>query len=394
MSELENPAPVGFPAYLKKLITLIIRDRIPARASGLAFTTILALVPLMTMLISFGSRELVEGPVKDLIMTTILPTSQETIFYQLTSFAENSRKLGKWGLAITIVVVFLLINKIELDVNALLRARPNRKLLTRLSVYIITLVFSTLTIGSSFTLTNDLIEVLTLKLAPRFSPLQTLYSSLGSIVLIGMTILMLIMLVSSARIRWRSALTGALAGALFWELAKKGFSLWATYSIRNSVIYGSLFMLPILFIWINLAWIIILSSLEIAYLHQHPDYLIYLEDNRNAPALQAVLTIKLYLFICDEFKGRRKPPQLEDLSAYMGLPEMEVLGLLDRLIKYILIVRTDQKGFVPSSDPEDISREELMVAVLDEASVEYCLSGGEAKKIWEDFRTHRIQRKE
>ncbi|MBN2627577.1 MAG: YihY family inner membrane protein [Spirochaetales bacterium] len=394
MNVSHHPAPAGLFAYLKKLLTLIIRDRIPARASGLAFTTILAMVPLMTMLISFGSRELVEGPVKELIMTTILPTSQEMVFNQLTSFAENSRKLGTWGLVITIVVVFLLINKIELDVNALLRARPNRGLLTRLAIYMVTLIFSTLTVGSSFSLTNDLIQIMTMKLTPRFTLLQVLFSSLGSIVLIGMTILLLIMLVSSARIRWKSALTGALAGAILWEFAKKAFSLWATYSIRNSVIYGSLFMIPILFIWINLAWIIILSSLEVAYLHQHPGYLLYLEDNSSAPALQTVMTIKLYLIIAGEFREGKKPPQLEDLSASTGLPETEVLSLLDRLIKYVLILRTDQKGYLPASDPETVDHTVLVNAALDEASVEACFSAEEARDIWEDFREIRSQRKE
>ncbi|MDC7222550.1 MAG: YihY family inner membrane protein [Spirochaetales bacterium] len=381
-----KPLDKGRPLdYVKKLVKLIIRDRIPAKATGLAYTTVLAMVPLMTMLISFGSRELVEGPIKELITTTILPTSQDFIYSQLTSFAENSRKLGTWGLTITIVVVFLLINKIEIEVNALLRARPSRNILTRLSIYFLTIIISTLTIGSSFSLTNDLIRPFDWELPKAFTPFRTFLSSFGSVVLIGITIITLIMLVSSARIKWKSALTGALTGALIWELAKKGFSLWATYSIRNSVIYGSLFMVPILFIWINLAWIILLSSLEIAYLHQHPDYLLFLEESRHAPSLQAVMTVEIYLAIKEKFQSKEKAPQLEDLTFLTGLPEVEVLSLLDRLMKYTLIVKTDQKGYVPASDPDKISGEELIRAALDEKSAENCLSDSDGKKLWKNF---------
>ena len=380
--------------YLKTLLKLIVSDRIPAKASSLAYTTILAMVPLMAMLISFGSRELVEGPIKDYITMTILPTSQEYIFDQLTSFAENSRKLGAWGLAITIVVVFLLINKIEIDVNSLLRARPNKSLLTRLAIYIVTIIVGTLTIGSSFSLTNDLIEIMTLKLPEEFTTFRMLLSSLGSIVLIGMTILLLMMFVSSARMKWKSALTGAFTGAVVWELAKKGFSLWATYSIRNSVIYGSLFLIPLLFIWINLAWIIILSSLELAYLHQHPKYLLYFEENRDAPSLQTVMAMEVYMEVVREFKEKRKPPQLEDLAAFTGLPEMELLVLLDRLIRYVLIIKTDQKGFVPASEPSEVTFEELLKAALDEESIECCLTESRAKELWTDFLNSYNYRKE
>ncbi|MDC7221688.1 MAG: YihY family inner membrane protein [Spirochaetales bacterium] len=376
--------------YVKKLFKLIVRDRIPAKSTSLAYTTILAMVPLMTMLISFGSRELVEGPVKDLITTIILPTSQDTIFLHLTSFAENSRKLGTWGLTITIVVVFLLINKIEIEVNALLRARPNRSILTRLAIYFITIIAGALTIGGSFSLTNDLISLISWELPAAFSTFQTIFSSLGSMVLIGLTILLLIKLVSSARLKTKSALVGAVTGAIVWELTKKIFSLWATYSIRNSVIYGSLFMIPILFIWLNLAWIIILSSLEIAYLHQHPDYLLFIEENRHAPSIQAVMTMEIFLTIKEKFQEGEKAPQLEDLTFQTGLPEVEVLSLLDRLLKYVLIVKTDQRGYVPASDPDHVSHNDLIRAALDEESVNSSLSDSEGKKIWLDFIESRI----
>jgi membrane protein len=371
--------------YIKQLFKLIFRDRVPAKATGLAYTTILAMVPLMTMLISFGSRELVEGPVKDLITTTMLPTSQDFIFSHLTSFAENSRNLGKWGLSITIFVVFLLINKIEIEVDALLRARPNKNILTRLAIYFLTIIIGTLTISSSFSLTNDIVNLISWDLIKRFSPIQKFYSSIASIILIGITILMLIMLVSSACIKWRSALTGAVAGAFFWELAKKIFSLWASYSIRNSVIYGSLFLIPILFIWVNLAWIIILTSLEIAYLHQHPDYILFLEEKRQAPSLQAVMTLEIYLAIKDKFLDGEKAPQLEQLTFLTGLPEIEVLLLLDRLLRYNLILKTDQKGYVPSSDPDRVTKEEMINAALDDESAHRCLSESKAKKLWMDF---------
>jgi YihY family inner membrane protein len=106
MTEISGTVQFRFYDYLKKLLHLIIKDRIPARATSLAYTTILAMVPLAAVFISFGSRELLDGPLKNIILTTILPESQEMIFDWITSFAENSRKLGTWGLVITVTVVF------------------------------------------------------------------------------------------------------------------------------------------------------------------------------------------------------------------------------------------------------------------------------------------------
>jgi membrane protein len=262
---------------------------------------------------------------------------------------------------------FLLINKIEIDLNALLRARPNRNLLTRAGIYFGILIFGTLTIGSSFTITNDLIELMTLKLPQEYSLLETVLTSLVSIFLIGLTIFLLMMLVSSAKIQLRSALWGAFWGAIFWEAAKKGFSLWAHYSIRVSVIYGSFFLIPLLFIWIQLAWIIILSSLEIAYFHQHPDYLLLMEENKRAPSFQALMTIELFQQIKMEWDIQNSSVPLEHLADCTGLPEEEILHLVNRLKRYKLVNGDDRKGYIPVK--ESVEEEKLMYAALDRDGV-------------------------
>lgn len=383
MEKILSPGDFRFYHYLRRLFTLIVKDRIPARATSLAFTTTLALVPLVTVFVSFGSQELLEGPVRDFITTIILPTSQEMVFDTLTNFAENSRKLGTWGLIITLAVVFLLINKIEIDVNTILRARPNRNFFTRLFIYLAILIFGTITVGYSFSLTNDLIQLMTFELPDKYSPLETLFSSLGSMSLIALMIFSLMTVMSSAKVRMKSALWGAFWGALLWELTKKGFSLWAGYSIRNSVIYGSFFLVPLLLIWINLAWIIILASLEITYFHQHPDYLLLMEENNRAPSFQVLMAIELYRLIEKEALEKRDAPPLEYLAEKTGLPEEEALKLLQRLISYDLIGKTGSKGYRPWK--KQVAQGELMEAVLDDRAIENRGFTRESLRLWNSF---------
>lgn len=380
--------------YLKKLINLVDSDRIPARASSLAYTTILALVPLMTMLISFGSQDFINGPLRDLLMNIMLPTSQEIIITHLTSFAENSSKLGVYGLIIAVVIIFILINKIEIDVNLILRARPNKKLHTRIGIYLSTLVIGTLAIGSSFSLTNDLLNLMSLDLPTQFSPLKTLFSSVGSVTLITLTILLLIMVVSSAKIQFKSALLGALSGAITWELAKKGFSLWANMSIRNSVIYGSLFMIPLLFVWINLAWIIILVSIEISYLHQHPNYLLVIEGAYQSPANQAIMAIEVYYLILTENEKESTPVHLELITKATGLPENEVLLLIDRLSRYSLIKPFGRNSYLPIDDPRNKERETILNAALDGDLINWGLVDNRTRNIWDKITCSKIIEKE
>jgi len=66
-----------------------------------------------------------------------------------------------------------------------------------------------------------------------------------------------------------SALAGGTAAAACWELAKVLFLVYVTRVVGNYKLYGSLGLVPMLFLWVYVNWVVILSGAEVAYCLQH-----------------------------------------------------------------------------------------------------------------------------
>jgi hypothetical protein len=76
------------------------------------------------------------------------------------------------------------------------------------------------------------------------------------------------MLVPNARVRFLPALFAGLAAAAAWEAGKLGFVFYVTFCVATSPVYGSLGLIPVVFGWVYLSWLVVLGGVETAYLVQ------------------------------------------------------------------------------------------------------------------------------
>ena len=87
-----------FAGFLTRLISVFNKDQCAVRASGLAFATLLALVPLTALLFSLfsalGTFSGIVESLQTLIVRMLIPTRQEEIIKYINQFVENTRPLG------------------------------------------------------------------------------------------------------------------------------------------------------------------------------------------------------------------------------------------------------------------------------------------------------------
>ena len=336
-------------------------DNCVIRASGLAFNSLLALVPLSAVIFAFGGLNTVSTSLQDFLVHVLLPSSLNQIIDALNLFTENSTRLGTFGIVLFLLTVLLLMNNIENNLNFIWHCKRKRNFFQQFTIYTTVIVFTSLLIGGNFSISGNILAIIPDYAVALKEPfLLKLGYRLSSITFISLTFLLIILLIPSEKAAFHSALTGALTGALLWELAKWGFKTWANYSVRNSVIYGSLFLIPLLLLWLYVVWLIIMIAMETAYVHDHrkESHIRYNEQEPLSESFRSM--VDLYIGIATLYYNKGDGnATLTLLAKKHSISEDMVKKHTDRLIFEGLIIRAEKGFFIPSTAPENVKLSQL-----------------------------------
>ena len=335
------------------------RDQCTARASSLAFSTLLAVVPLTAFVLSL----LTAFDLQNFLVEVLLPTRQDEFKALIQQFVDNSQALGTVGLILFAITSLNLINNISRNLNALWGSRPRNNYLGKFSVYTSTLIFGTMFLAVSFTGRKFISAFLPFQGHPLWSMLLLLLPSL----FMFFTFLLLIVAVPRARVKARYAATGALVGVVFWELAKAGFVSGSNYVLRASIMYGSLAVIPIFLFWLYIMWMIILGATELTYCLQYKNYPGTGETyEKLPPARRIFLGIRVYLAAASAFRNGDAPPSLFKISSRLGLSPGDAAAVASLFEEAGLLHTLGRRGdrLIPSRPLDSVTFKELIGCLL------------------------------
>jgi membrane protein len=339
--------------WLLDLIDHLIDDQCLGAASALAYTTILSIVPLLTVFFAvfrvFTPSEEMGAAVRGMLLKSFLADSVSDVVKFLEDFVERARSdtLGLIGFSFLLMTTVSLFLSIEKTFNRIWRAPGERPLHRRVTTFyaLVTLspglggvaVYVAQRFGDDVNAAASGLPFLRLILA----------WSLGSLALA-----LLYKLMPHTRVRWRSALIGgAVAGAAF-EAAKFGFNTYITeiYSgSANAQIYGSLALVPVFFLWIYILWVVVLMGAQIGYFIQNRrDVAEEVRAHRGARRISdrtrpnGYLTTRAFAEIALRFKSGEGGLRIEQLAERLNLPPDVVLPVVHTLREahLVLIVET------------------------------------------------------
>lgn len=349
------------------------RDKVVIRASGLAYSSLLAAVPLVAvgfaMFSAFGAFDDIKQKVQELLFSIFLPASQDEIAAYLNQFADGASKLGLIGFLFLVVAAILLLDNIESNFNDIWHVTTHRRLILKVTSYTSVLVFGTLFLGASLTMSARIKTALYRGVPFDPGTLEKLGAWVFPLMFTLLAFWIMYLVIPFTRVQLRSALIGALVAGVFWELAKNLFASSVGHSVRYSTIYGSLAVIPIFLIWLYITWIIVLAGLEIAFTHQHFAALVRSSAaGGREQGDRAVIGLQLYLHIARRFHAGKDPPTADELSRRFLVSTGSVDRHLDRLVESGLARRvavgSGSEGVVPSRPPDQVRVRDVIGSFL------------------------------
>ena len=249
-------------SFVLQVATRFREDRCFRVASALSFTTLLALVPLVTVIFSmlslFPVFEEWSGAVEGFLFQNFVPTAGDTVKDYLHQFSSKAGKLTAVGLGILMLSTLLLLATIEDAFNDIWRVHRGRVLFQRLLVYWAVITLGPLMITISLSMSSALLSL-------RIFTDQSLLAGATQFFLRYLPFLfelaayvLFYKAIPNCDVKIKHAVIGAIVATLLFELAKYGFAYYILNFRSYQVIYGALSTIPIFIIWVYLCWVVML----------------------------------------------------------------------------------------------------------------------------------------
>ena len=241
-------------------------DRLTRHAAALAFSSLLALAPMLAiafaMLSLFSSFEQLGGTLQDFMYQFLVPTAGEDLRQYLDQFAGQAGKLTVVSLALFLLTALLLLSTIEQSFNDIWRVKKGRRLSAKVTVYWALLSLGPLLMGASLAVSTYLLSLTVIDSAYLSQQIQSVSVALLPFLFEMLAFLLLYLVMPNVRVRFVHALAGAFIASLLFELTKRFFALYIVNFDSYQIIYGALSSLPIFLIWIYLSWVVALIGAE------------------------------------------------------------------------------------------------------------------------------------
>ncbi len=235
------------------------------RAAGsLAFTSLLGLVPMITVAFAFVAQfpvfqeflRALEGYLLRYMLPDTASTLVRTYIVGMASEASSMKGIGILFLMVTAVLV---VDLVEAEINAIWRIERKRPLLRRITMYVIGITAGPVLVGAGIVFIRWLIGTVVSGLALARADLPTIVHLVTfSLSVIAFTLLYVI--APARQVRWLHGLIGGLLAAVAFEITRVGFAFYVAHSPSYELLYGALAAVPIFMLWVYVFWLIVLAG--------------------------------------------------------------------------------------------------------------------------------------
>jgi len=367
-----------------KFALIVIRgfnqNRCLIRAAALTYTTLLAMVPLLAVVL--GVSKAILATQEDMLFEVCMDVvhkiapqlqqaameNQELVREKLHAAlaAVSAGKLGLFGSFMLVVTSVSLFSTIERALNDIWGVPRGRSPLMKIVFY-----WSTLTLGSlvvflaigSTSIVKAPVFLAKFKL-DLFTPLLRLIPFL--VLWVGFGALYRMM--PNTHVDLRAALLGGIVAGTLWQLNNYLNVLYVSKVVSTNKLYGSLGMVPIFMLGLYIAWVFVLLGAQVAYTFQNAKVLAREQREESETTNQSskeLIALRCMLIIARQFLHADPPMTSTEISTRIGAPLHIVNQIVQRLCDARLLVEIagNSATFEPARPVEMITAYDVLRAM-------------------------------
>ena len=373
------------------------RDKCQLRAAALTFYSILSLIPILAMVFGiakgFGFEQKLELLLQEKIASRDMVAQEgvDWIISKAKLLLESTRGslIAGVGLIVLMWAATRVLRHIEAALNDIWEIKNSRPWIRNftdlLSIMVVAPILFILAQSTTVFITaiiQDLSKGMKL-LGHLF-----LLIKLVPFGLIWLLFTMIYVVVPNTKVNFKSALVaGVIVGTTF-QLSQWIFFKSQMGISKYNAIYGSFAFLPLLLIWIQTAWLILLLGAEIAFANQHINrYEFALGSQEVKPSFKKLVTLLITNLLVKNFVEAKSSLTAEEISAILHAPVRLVRQCITDLMNSKIINEVGKKNSQDTSYQPARSVENLSISFVLQAIDEHGLGdihiheSGESKRL-------------
>jgi len=387
---VQRPKIVTFAHFWLLVWKSFVRNRCPVRASALAYSTLLALIPMLAVVLSISAGILKskgEEPIRlfiDRLVDQIAPyTSQdgraseaqalaaakrEEAVRKINEFIANTQSsaIGVTGMIALVIVALSMLSRIEATFNDIWGVTQGRRWYTQIILYWATISLGPILLVLAIGLSSGPYFATTKQFLLEMPFIGNLVFSILPILVLWAMFWMFYQLMPNTRVQPLAALVGSGIAGVLWYVNNLIGVKFISRITSNNAIYGSLGMVPVFMIGLYLGWLILLFGAQVAYAFQNRH--VYLQEKQAESVNQRgreFIAMRVMTRVAQQFQQGLPAPGLNEIASCLGVPSRLVGQIVRTLVQARLLVETarDEASFVPARPIAQITAHDILLAL-------------------------------
>ncbi len=340
--------------YLRSLVRHFLDDNCTQKASSLTYTTLLSLVPIITVLLVIFSTTPALSDIKNQMLaalySNLLPSSGIQVQVYLQSFADKAVNVTAIGVLMLFITTIMTLMTIETAFNQIWRIKDHPTNTNSIMRYwtIITLGPVILSVAFAASSMVQSLDFLNRKVA-GYGIDWGIWAQIISFLVMMAGFIGMYWFIPRAKVPWRNAIIAGVVVAILFECVKRIFGVVIVNFTSYEAIYGAFAALPVFLLWIYVSWNLILLGVEISYT-------LTIFESKEVPVRHPLLSLldMLNLIYKNYQKGVGTSEQaLRDMLGRKELPKWQ--SYLYQLAHHNIIVKTENDDYTLKKDLSTIN---------------------------------------